>query len=328
MSEANSEFLDYTSLDESDPVDIMIPHDLAGSRIDHALVMLFPGYSRSRLQQWIKDGAVKLNGQLTVPKEKVWTGDQVSLVVPEEIDLEAIIAQPIDLNIVHEDDDIIVLNKPAGLVVHPGNGNWSNTLQNGLLYYDEQLKMVPRCGIVHRLDKETNGLMVVAKNLPTHQDLVQQLQARTVKRHYWACVQGMLTMPGQVEAPISRHPTQRTKMAVVATGKEALTYYDILERLPCHTLVECHLATGRTHQIRVHMQFIGHPLAGDPVYGGKLPRYDEHTIAALKQLNRQALQAFRLGLIHPRTKEYCEWSIPLAEDLLGLVEVLRHSHYE
>ncbi|MBU6468202.1 MAG: 23S rRNA pseudouridine(1911/1915/1917) synthase RluD [Betaproteobacteria bacterium] len=328
MSEVNFDLIDYTSLDESDPIDVMIPHDLAGCRLDQALVSLLPDYSRSRLQQWIKDGSIKLNGELAQPKDKVWTDDTVSVLVPEEVDMDVIIPQAISLNIVFEDEDIMVINKPAGLVVHPGNGNWDNTLQNGLLFYNEQLKMVPRCGIVHRLDKDTNGLMVVAKTLAAHQDLVRQLQARTVKRHYWACVQGMLTIAGQVDAPISRHPTQRTKMAVVATGKEALTYYDVIERLPCHTLVECHLATGRTHQIRVHMQFIGHPLAGDPIYGGKTPRFDEKSMAALKNLNRQALQAFRLGLIHPSTREYCEWSIPLAQDLIALVEVLRDCRYE
>ncbi|OZB33720.1 MAG: 23S rRNA pseudouridine(1911/1915/1917) synthase [Ferrovum sp. 34-44-207] len=328
MSKVFVNLIDYTSLDELDSMEVMIPHDLAGYRLDQALVALFPDYSRSRLQQWIKNGDVKLNGQVAQPKGKVWTDDKVSMLIPEEVDPEVIIAQPIPLHIVFEDEDLIVINKPAGLVVHPGNGNWTNTLQNGLLFYNDQLKMVPRCGIVHRLDKDTNGLMVVAKNLSTHQDLVRQLQARTVKRHYWACVQGMLTMPGQVDAAISRHPTQRIKMAVVATGKEALTYYNILERLPCHTLVECHLATGRTHQIRVHMQFIGHPLAGDPVYGGKPARFDDNSMQALQSLHRQALQAFRLGLIHPRTKEYCEWSIPLAADLVALVEALRQCRYE
>jgi len=222
-------------------------------------------------------------------------------------------AEAIDLDIVYEDDALLVINKPAGLVVHPGSGNWSGTLLNALLHHAPQLQGVPRAGIVHRLDKETSGLLVVAKTLEAQTDLVRQLQARTVKRHYLALVEGNVEQAGKVEAPIGRHPTTRTKMAVVSRGKPAVTHYSVLQRFARHTLIECRLETGRTHQIRVHMQSIGHPLVGDPTYGSK-------RVHAFK---RQALHAARLGLIHPVTHAAMEWEAPLPEDMHALLNAMK-----
>jgi 23S rRNA pseudouridine1911/1915/1917 synthase len=226
------------------------------------------------------------------------------------------VPEEIPLDIVHEDQAILVLNKPAGLVVHPGSGNWTGTLMNALLNHAPQLKQVPRAGIVHRLDKDTSGLMVVAKTLEAQTDLVRQLQARTVSRIYLALVEGRVAEAGSVDAPIGRHPRERTKMAVVERGKPAVTHFHVLERLPHHTLVECRLETGRTHQIRVHMQSIGHPLVGDPVYGSRELR---------KAFHRQALHATRLGLIHPVSGQRMEWQVPMPGDMVELIERLRQA---
>ncbi|MGE5028197.1 MAG: RluA family pseudouridine synthase, partial [Betaproteobacteria bacterium] len=218
----------------------------------------------------------------------------------------------------------LVVNKPAGLVVHPGSGNWQGTLLNALLHHSPPLAGIPRAGIVHRLDKETSGLLVVAKTLTSQTDLVRQLQARTVKRDYLAIVQGILERDGTVEAPLGRHPTQRVKMAVIHTGKPAVTHYAVLEHFDMHTLVRCSLETGRTHQIRVHMQSICHPLAGDPVYGGRPLNLPPALRDAIKALGRQALHAERLGLIHPQTGEAMEWRVDLPQDMTDLLKVLRH----
>ena len=293
---------------------LAIPPHLSGVRLDQALAELLPQYSRSRLQTWIAEGAITLDGAAATAKRKVWGGEQVQvapMLHPSETSPQA---EAIGLDIVFEDAAILVINKPAGLVVHPGSGNWSGTLMNALLHHALQLQALPRAGIVHRLDKETSGLLVVAKTLEAQTDLVRQLQARTVKRHYLAVVEGQVAQNGRVEAPIGRHPTARVKMAVVSRGKPAVTHYQVLERFARHTLIECRLETGRTHQIRVHMQSIGYPLVGDPSYGAK------HTP---RLLQRQALHAAQLGLMHPVSHQALEWEAPVPNDLRTLIETLR-----
>ncbi|QWT49240.1 23S rRNA pseudouridine(1911/1915/1917) synthase RluD [Azospira inquinata] len=294
-----------------------VPLGEGGQRLDQVLARLVPEYSRNRLQSWIKAGQVRLDGQeVREPRYKLRGGE--ALVVEEGPDERqtALQPEPIPLDVVYEDQTLMVINKPAGLVVHPGSGNWSGTLLNALLYHDPRLANVPRAGIVHRLDKDTSGLLVVAKTLAAQTDLVRQLQARTVKREYLALAQGVLDRGGVVDAPIGRHPTQRTRMAVVANGRPARTHFRIVERFPRCTLVECSLETGRTHQIRVHLASLGHPLVGDPVYArgrnGGAPAFP-----------RQALHARRLGLIHPDTRAPMVWKVPLPEDMAELLAGLR-----
>jgi len=325
MSDAIIQSADYTSPEESDPLEALIPFECSGLRLDQALVQVFPDFSRSRLQRWIREGCLQHNGVPATPKLKVWSGDRITLQVPEDALSDDVEAENIPIEVVYEDDALAVINKPPGLVVHPGNGNRNGTLQNALLHWDGRLSAVPRCGIVHRLDKDTSGLMVIARTLQAHADLVRQLQERTVRRHYWALVNGALTRDGKVDAPIGRHPTQRIKMAVMPGGREAVTHYTIVEQLPFHTWVECQLETGRTHQIRVHMQHIGHPLAGDPVYGGRAIAFNPTIREALTTFGRQALQAFRLGLIHPHTQQHVEWSLPMVTDMATLLNVLREA---
>ena len=314
---------DYSAIDELEaepPPDsalpdltLTVPPQPAGRRLDQVLAELLPEYSRSRIQTWIDEGQVLLDGAAAKPKQKVWGGEMLSVVPmahPSEVEAAP---EDIPLDIIYEDEAILVLNKPAGLVVHPGSGNWSGTLLNALLHHAPQLKQLPRAGIVHRLDKDTSGLMVVAKTLQAQTDLVRQLQARSVSRIYLAVVEGDAQSEGSVDAPIGRHPRDRVKMAVVERGKPALTHFRVLERLPRHTLVECRLETGRTHQIRVHMQSIGHPLVGDPVYG-------ERTL-----FHRQALHATRLALVHPATGARMEWEKSMPQDMAELLATLRRS---
>jgi 23S rRNA pseudouridine1911/1915/1917 synthase len=287
--------------------------DAAGRRFDAALARALPQYSRSRLKAWIDAGRATLDGRTADPTHKVWGGEQV--IVRAEFDPQetAFAPEAIALAIVHEDETLIVLDKPAGLVVHPGAGNRRGTLQNALLYHAPQLAGVPRAGIVHRLDKNTGGLLVVAKTLAAQTDLVRQLQARTVKREYAALAAGDIAKGGTVDAPIGRHPTRRTTMAVVATGRPARTHYDVVERFGVATLLSCRLETGRTHQIRVHLASLGHPLVGDPAYGKKSP----------VPFARQALHAARLGLVHPATGASCAWESPLPPDFALLLDRLR-----
>jgi 23S rRNA pseudouridine1911/1915/1917 synthase len=295
---------------------LTVPDQFSGRRLDQALAEMVPEYSRSRIQTWIEEGQVLLSGATAKAKQKVWGGEHLVLrptAHPSEVEAAP---EEIPLDIVYEDDAILVLNKAAGLVVHPGSGNWSGTLMNALLNHAPQLKQVPRAGIVHRLDKDTSGLMVVAKTLEVQTELVRQLQARTVSRIYLALVEGHAIEQGKVDAPIGRHPTARTKMAVVERGKPAVTHFRVLEHLPRHTLVECRLETGRTHQIRVHMQSIGHPLVGDPVYGARGRRESFH---------RQALHATRLALVHPVSRQPMEWSARMPADMEDLLRVLRQS---
>ena len=298
---------------------------MTGLRLDQALQQLLPDYSRSRLQTWIKEKRVTLDGQCVAPKQAVWGGGKVR-VEPELHPSETpYAAEEIALDIVYEDDALLVVNKPAGLVVHPGSGNWQGTMLNALLHHAPQLACIPRAGIVHRLDKDTSGLLVVAKTLTSQTDLVRQLQARSVKRDYLAVVQGLVARDGEVDAPLGRHPSQRVKMAIVHNGKPAVTHYTVLEHFERHTLIRCSLETGRTHQIRVHMLSIGHPLAGDPVYGGRPMNLPPQLNDVVKSLGRQALHAERLGLIHPVSGEAMEWWADLPEDMAALLEVLRAS---
>jgi 23S rRNA pseudouridine1911/1915/1917 synthase len=306
------------------PINLTIPPEMTGLRLDQALQQLLPDYSRSRLQTWIKEKRVTLDGECVAPKQAVWGGSKVR-VEPELHPSETpYAAEEIALDIVYEDDALLVVNKPAGLVVHPGSGNWQGTMLNALLHHAPQLACIPRAGIVHRLDKDTSGLLVVAKTLTSQTDLVRQLQARSVKRDYLAVVQGVLAHDGKVEAPLGRHPSQRVKMAIVHNGKPAVTHYAVLEHFDRHTLIRCSLETGRTHQIRVHMQSIGHPLAGDPVYGGRPLNLPPLLSDAVKHLGRQALHAERLGLIHPVSGEAMEWQVDLPQDMADLLKVLRH----
>jgi len=291
----------------------VIGNEQAGQRLDQALAALFSDYSRARLQQWIRQGNVLVDGQLRKPKDKVFSGDEVLLRASFEAQVPCA-PEAIPLDLVYEDELLLVVNKPAGLVVHPAAGNPDGTLQNALLHHDP------------RLDKDTTGLMVVAKTVIAHKTLVEALQAREVKREYRALVVGRPTAGGTVDAPIGRHPSRRTKMAVVMSGKHAVTHYRIAERFRIHTLLAVHLETGRTHQIRVHMTHIHYPLVGDSVYGGRLklpPAANVYTREMLQSFRRQALHAYRLGLTHPATGESMEWQADIPPDMQGLLDCLR-----
>lgn len=308
-----------------------VPLDLAGSRLDQAAAHLFPEYSRERLKDWIKDGRLTVQGKPGKPKDKVAGGEALVLQAELESETEAL-PQDIPLAIVYEDDDLLVIDKPAGLVVHPGAGNPDGTLMNALLFHCPDLRLLPRAGIVHRIDKDTSGLLVVAKTLPAHTALTSQLADKTVYREYEAIVCGVMTGGGTVDAPIDRHPTDRTRMAVVnrrdeddERGRDAVSHYRVIARFRGHTHVRVQLETGRTHQIRVHMAHIGHPLIGDPVYGGRprLPKGGSpEMIRAIQQFPRQALHARRLGLVHPVTGADMSWESPLPADMTELLRVL------
>lgn len=300
----------------------VVPPACAGLRLDQTLARLLPMHSRSRLQDWLRAGRVCIEGVCCLDaKRKTWGGELILVSAADDPQEVPAAAEDIALSIVHEDDDILVIDKPAGLVVHPGSGNWQGTLLNALLHHAPQLAAIPRAGIVHRLDKETSGLLVVAKTLEAQTDLVRQLQARSVKRHYLALVHGSVAGDGIVDAPIGRHPTQRVKMAVVSVGnngKEARTHYAVRERFATSTLLECRLETGRTHQIRVHMASIKYPLVGDPVYGKR-----SGASSLLMAFSRQALHAWRLVLLHPGTRQEMGWEAPLPEDFATLLNALR-----
>lgn len=290
----------------------------AGLRLDQALALLCPTYSRSRLKTWILAGQVLVNQvPLTKPRTVVLENDTVQVQISEDVVIDW---QPepfqLQLDIVYEDDEILVLNKPAGLVVHPGAGNRQGTLVNGLLHYLPTLNQVPRAGIVHRLDKDTTGLMVVAKNLNAHTRLVTALAARSVKRSYEAVVSGVLVSGGSINLPIGRHPQDRKRMAVVDSGRVAITHYRVIQRFKAHTHLRLELETGRTHQIRVHMAHRRYPLLGDTTYGKRLNQ------ESLRFFKRQALHAKQLGLVHPLTQTWMEWEVPLPEDMQQLLQQL------
>lgn len=303
---------------------VVVPDELGSKRLDQIAVSCFPDFSRARLQEWIKSGDLLVNGEKRKPKEKLVGGEVLALQVEVE-DEERWEPENIPLDIVYEDDAILVVNKPAGLVVHPAAGNYTGTLLNALLFHYPDIASVPRAGIVHRLDKDTTGLMVVAKTLAAHTDLVAQLQDKSVSREYEAVAQGVMTAGGTVDEPIGRHPVQRLKMAVVKSGKPSVTHYRVLKKFRNHTHITCKLETGRTHQIRVHMSHIRFPLVGDDLYAGRfrIPKgCTEEVEAELRDFRRQALHARRLGLIHPVTDDYMEWEAPLPADFAQLLSVL------
>jgi 23S rRNA pseudouridine1911/1915/1917 synthase len=306
-------------------IELTIPGEMRGRRLDQALAELVSEYSRSRLQQWIRDGHVRLDEHLPQVREKVVGGEivRIDALIEQQTASEA---EPIALDIVHQDADLLVINKPAGLVVHPAVGNPAGTLLNALLHHDARLAGLPRAGIVHRLDKSTSGLMVVARSLTAHKRLVDALQSHAVKREYLAVVNTVLTAGGRIDAPLGRHPVDRKRMAVVSGGKDSVTHYRVEERFRMHTLVRVQLETGRTHQIRVHMAFRHCPIVGDPVYGGRLrlPKSaDDHLIAVLSGFRRQALHATRLTLEHPVSGETLSWQVEVPPDLAELIATLR-----
>jgi 23S rRNA pseudouridine1911/1915/1917 synthase len=302
-----------------------IPETCAGMRLDQALAELLPDYSRSRLQQWIKSGRLQVNGRSMRPRDRVWGGEAVNGDWPREQETVAA-AQAIPLDIRFEDADLLVIDKPAGLVVHPAAGNPDGTLVNALLHYAPELAELPRAGLVHRLDKDTSGLMVVARSPRGHKALVEQLQTRTMGRRYEAVAGGVVAAGGDINAPIGRHPVDRKRMAVVASGKPALTHYRVIRRFRAHTHLGVRLETGRTHQIRVHLAHIHYPLVGDPVYGHRLripPRVSPRCLEELRNFPRQALHAAYLSLTHPASREHLEWRSDPPADMMKLLAVLR-----
>ncbi len=306
-----------------------MPASAAGQRLDKALAELLPQYSRARLQHWIEAGAIRVDGAQPRPRDKLRGGESITLALEAETRVEAA-PQAIPLQVVHEDAALLVINKPPGLVVHPGAGNPAGTLLNALLHHAPELARLPRAGIVHRLDKDTSGLMVVARTLAAHTALVEALQARNVEREYEAVVNGVMTAGGRIDAAIGRHPQDRKRMAVRGSegsgARSAVTHYRVLERFRAHTHVRVQLETGRTHQIRVHLQHIRFPIVGDPVYGRRLalPRQATPELsAALRGLARQALHARRLALTHPATGAACDWEAPAPVDMQALLAALR-----
>ncbi len=303
-----------------------VPESCLGKRLDQTLAQMFPDYSRSRLKEWILAGKVTVNGEvLARAREKMFGGEVICINAEVESELR-FEAQDLPLNIVYEDDDILVINKPAGFVVHPGAGNPDGTVLNALLHHCPQLDVVPRAGIVHRLDKDTTGLMVVAKTIAAQTNLVDSLQRREITREYEAVANGIMTAGGLVDEPIGRHSTKRTHMAVTFMGRPSVTHYRVMEKYRLHTRLRLRLETGRTHQIRVHMAHITHPLVGDPVYGGR-PRPPKNAtpelLAMLRGFKRQALHAAMLSLYHPITGELMTWHADLPEDFVELIKVLK-----
>lgn len=321
--QAESE-VDHAAEDSAGAV-VAIPPELAGKRFDVALATLYPEFSRSRLQSWIKSGDALIAGEQRRPKDPVSEGEVVTLdAEPEEV----VQWQPeaIPLNILYEDEALLFIDKAAGMVVHPAVGNWQGTLVNALLHHAPALAEVPRAGIVHRLDKDTSGVLVVAKTLEAHTHLVRQLQDRAMAREYRAISKGVMTAGGTVDEPIGRHKVDRKKMAVALNGKPAVTHYRVIEKFRAHTHIRCQLETGRTHQIRVHLEHVRFALLGDPVYGHRLqiPKgSSEELIEALRSFKRQALHAAKLGLEHPTTGEWIEQVSPLPEDMVSMLDQLR-----
>jgi 23S rRNA pseudouridine1911/1915/1917 synthase len=309
------------------PSTAFIPAEYAGRRLDQALADVFSDYSRSRLTAWIKAGDVLVDGAVAIPRQIVRGGEAITLLARPTAEVP-LAPEPIALEIRYEDADLLVINKPPGLTVHPGAGQPAGTLQNALLHYDEKLAQIPRAGIVHRLDKDTSGVMVVARSLRAHAALVAALQARTVHRQYLAVVNGSMIAGGSVDAPIGRHPRDRLRQAVVQepAGKPAVTHYRVRERFRAHTLVECRLETGRTHQIRVHLAHARHPLIGDPMYGGglKLPKGATAELGeVMRDFRRQALHAEKLEFAHPVSGETIAVAAEIPSDMRILIESLR-----
>jgi 23S rRNA pseudouridine1911/1915/1917 synthase len=314
MSNPGSRSANYSAGEGAIPrLHLTIPLEMAGLRLDQALARLLPGESRSRLARLIEEGHVTVDGSAAASRRKMKSGEAVDVTLAARPADMAFAPEAIALAIVHEDESLLVVDKPAGRVVHPGSGNWAGTMLNALLHHAPRTRDLPRAGIVHRLDKDTSGLLVVAKSEAAQADLVRQLQARSVKRTYLALARGRIESAGTVDAPIGRHPVHRTRMAVAEGGKPAVTHYRVREAFQHHTLLECGLETGRTHQIRVHLASIGHPLEGDPVYAGRGP----------KLLARQALHAWKLAFRHPASGESVRFESPLPADLRALLASLR-----
>ena len=308
-------------------VDLQIPEEMAGRRLDSALASLMPEHSRTRIKGWIEAGAVKVDRMACKPRDLVEAGSHVHVrMARDEVAQPEVLAEQIALRLVHEDPDVLVIDKPAGLVVHPGAGNPRHTLQNALLGLDPSLAALPRAGLIHRLDKDTSGLLVVARTLEAQTALSRQLEARTMSREYLAACVGVMTGGGTVDEPIGRHRGDRLRMAIRVSGRPAVTHYRVLERFRAHTYLSVKLETGRTHQIRLHLSHIKYPLVGDPVYGGRfgLPRgATSGLIAALRGFKRQALHAATLGFEHPRSGKLLSLRAPVPPDFAQLLEVLR-----
>jgi len=302
-----------------------IPAEFSGLRLDQAVARLLPQFSRNRLQQWIRDGQVTIDGQTLQPRQRLTGGETISIITPPPTTRAAPSAEPIELNIVHQDSDLIIINKPAGLVVHPGAGISSGTLQNGLLHHYPELADIPRAGIIHRLDKNTSGLMVVSRTLEAHKLLTDRLAAREITREYLALVHGWIISGATVDAPVGRHAGDRTRMTVTASGRSARSHYRLAQQWPHHTLLRVKLDTGRTHQIRVHMQHIRHPVVGDPTYGGRTgppANCGEPLKQTLAGFKRQALHATRLAFDHPSSDLPVEWEQPVPADFQRLIDAL------
>ena len=304
---------------------IIIPSRMKGARLDASLAEMLPDYSRSKITAWIKSGDALINGKIFKPKDKT-SGDEIVFLTLNQKQSNDWTAEEIPLNVVYEDEDIIVINKQFGLVTHPGAGNWTGTLANALLYYDPTLSRLDRVGIVHRLDKNTSGLMVVARNEKSQKYLVEQLQNHSIDREYSAIVYGHMIAGGTVDEPIGRDSRDRVKQAVSQSGKEALTHYRAIDRFKSHTHVKAILETGRTHQIRVHLSYVGHSLIGDPMYGGRVrfpKKASEELKKALLSFKRQALHSKKLTLKHPISGEMMSWKAPLPDDMQELLSVLK-----
>jgi 23S rRNA pseudouridine1911/1915/1917 synthase len=306
-------------------LNIIIPERMTGARLDASLSEMLPDYSRSKITSWIKSGDALINQKTFKPKDKV-SGTEIVCLTLNQKQSNDWIAEKIPLNVVYEDEDIIVINKQFGMVTHPGAGNWSGTLANALLYYDPALSTLDRAGIVHRLDKNTSGLMVVARNEKSQKYLVEQLQNHSVDREYSAIVYGHMIAGGTVDEPIGRDPKDRVKQAVLMSGKEATTHYRAIDRFKSHTHVKAILETGRTHQIRVHLSHVGHSLIGDPMYGGRVrfpKKASEELKEALLNFKRQALHSKKLTLTHPISGELMSWKAPLPGDMVRLLDALK-----
>jgi len=310
---------------DSNRISFCLLDEVAGNRFDQVLASILPEVSRSQIQRWIEEGRVHLGGKTPNKRSKLLGRERVDVECETAVSTHSE-PQKIPLEIVYEDEHILVINKPAGLVVHPGAGNPDQTLVNGLLYLDPSLAELPRAGVVHRLDKDTSGLLVIARNEAARLNLIEQLAEHDVRREYLALVNGRMIAGGSIDEPIGRSPGDRRRMAIMVDAKPAITHYRVEERFPAHTLLRVSLETGRTHQIRVHMAHIRHPLVGDPVYGGRAynPKgASTELLEALRSFSRQALHATRLGLDHPVTGERLEWERPMPEDMQHLLEVLR-----
>lgn len=311
-------------MDKCTKINTVIPDEMSGMRLDQALANILPEYSRSILQNWIRDDRIKINNRSMRPRDHVHGGEQVEIwaeTVPQTLDSP----ENIPLDIIFEDEHIIIINKPAGLVVHPGAGNPQHTLVNALLHHDQKFTQIPRAGIVHRLDKQTTGLMIIARTLQSHTYLVNQLRARNIQRQYIALVNGILITGGSIEQPIGRHPRHRTKMTVVHNGRPAKTHYRINRKYKHHTQLQISLETGRTHQVRVHMEWLGHAIISDPVYRSQrvLSKGMSPGLAnIIKAFPRQALHACVLKFSHPQSHEILEWQQPVPADMSELINAL------